>query len=69
MPEAVINNTSDAVRPLKFRRAIRCPRCGDSGVRRSRTRGLFDRLLRLLTDWRPFRCEACTHRFMARFET
>lgn len=65
MSEAAINS-SKAVRPLRLQRLLLCPRCGDAAIRRSRTQGLVDHLYRLLVNWRPYRCEACTYRFMAR---
>jgi predicted RNA-binding Zn-ribbon protein involved in translation (DUF1610 family) len=65
MTDAALNS-SDAVRPLRLQHLIVCPHCGDTAIRRSRTRGMVDRLYRLIINWRPYRCQVCSHRFMAR---
>ena len=41
-----------------------CPRCGSTNVRRSRRRGLLERVLLRLLGLRPYRCEDCDERFL-----
>ncbi len=41
-----------------------CPRCNMWIVRQSPRRGMLERLLRVVTVY-PFRCQLCTHRFLA----
>jgi ribosomal protein L37AE/L43A len=41
-----------------------CPQCGRTLVRRSRRRGLRERLWSALRVY-PWRCEHCNHRFRA----
>ena len=43
-----------------------CPRCKTRLVDQAPQRGRFERLLGLLTAY-PFRCQLCTHRFVAFF--
>lgn len=43
---------------------MQCPHCGSSTVRRSRRRGLRDRVASWLNRW-PYRCELCYSRFWA----
>jgi transposase-like protein len=43
---------------------MQCPHCGSSTVRRSRRRGLRDRVASWLSRW-PYRCESCYFRFWA----
>ena len=50
---------------LGLHRNLSCPRCSDFDTRRARTRGPLERLLKVLTGWRSYRCEACAHRFLA----
>ena len=42
--------------------AVRCPRCGSTDVRRSKTKGGLERAARLLSPLRPYRCRTCRHR-------
>jgi predicted HAD superfamily Cof-like phosphohydrolase len=44
--------------------SLRCPRCGNSFVRRSQRQGLKERLLSVVYLY-PFRCQVCAHRFRA----
>jgi hypothetical protein len=39
-----------------------CPACGSSQIARSRTRGLFEFILRWLLQIKPYRCSMCDHR-------
>jgi hypothetical protein len=45
--------------------SVCCPSCGSSLVRRSRRRGVVDRLYTII-GMRPFRCEHCDLRFFKR---
>jgi hypothetical protein len=40
-----------------------CPRCRKHDVRRSMTRSGFERLVVQVAQLRPYRCNACLHRF------
>jgi transposase-like protein len=43
---------------------MNCPFCASANVRRSRRRGIMERL----TSWagrRPYRCQICMHRFFS----
>ena len=48
---------------LQSQGSPRCPSCGAKDTRRSKRRGFFDWLLSLLGFF-PYRCEACTRRFL-----
>lgn len=37
----------------------RCPKCQSTGLRRSRTRGRWERWRKEITSKRPYRCGAC----------
>jgi hypothetical protein len=41
-----------------------CPRCGGGDVRRSRARGLFDRVVKVF-GFVPLRCGACRARYLS----
>jgi len=41
-----------------------CPRCGGADVRRSRSRGLFDRVVKVF-GFVPLRCRACRARYLS----
>ena len=40
-----------------------CPRCESDQIRRSKRRGLLERVPLTLIFVRPFRCRECRHRF------
>jgi hypothetical protein len=40
-----------------------CPFCGASKFGRSRRKGLFERVILVLTSIRPYRCDRCERRF------
>lgn len=42
-----------------------CPNCGNKGVQRTRRQGLYERLVCLIRNVRPFRCDSCEHLFLA----
>lgn len=44
---------------------LKCPRCERGVVRRSHRHGLLEHLYSLFSIF-PFRCQLCTHRFLAR---
>jgi DNA-directed RNA polymerase subunit RPC12/RpoP len=44
---------------------IRCPRCGAADVRKSRRKGLLDRLTGVFS-FTAIRCRSCRHRFYRR---
>jgi len=44
----------------------KCPRCGSYRVRRSRRRGLREKLILPLVGRLPYRCEDCDKRFLDR---
>jgi len=39
-----------------------CPDCGSSQISRSRTKGLFEFILRWLFQIKPYRCLTCDYR-------
>ena len=41
----------------------RCPKCGWSDVRMSRSKGALDAALLGALSMAPFRCRTCSHRF------
>lgn len=43
-----------------------CPSCGSPAVRRSRTKGRVEQAVKRVTELRPFRCQACGWRGLAR---
>ncbi len=45
------------------KRSIYCPNCSGTKVRRSRTKGIGERLLHLLLFMSPYRCRDCSERF------
>jgi ribosomal protein L37AE/L43A len=42
-----------------------CPHCGSKSVQRTRRRGLYIRVVSLILNVRPFRCESCDYLFLA----
>lgn len=50
---------------LRFGTSSACPYCGAADVRRSRRRGIVERLLRG-SSVASYRCRRCLHRFLAR---
>ena len=46
---------------------VKCPRCERGVVRRSHRHGLLEHLYSVFSIF-PFRCQLCTHRFLARPE-
>ena len=48
----------------KMREFPECPRCQKGFVRRSKRRGVYEHAVSLLYFY-PFRCQLCTHRFVA----
>jgi hypothetical protein len=44
----------------------RCPKCRGFEIERSSRKGLFERVLLLLAQQRPYRCLKCEHRFYDR---
>jgi hypothetical protein len=51
-------------RRLGLSAMAKCPKCQKRFLRRSHQTGRFERLLSLLLVY-PFRCQLCTHRFLA----
>ena len=41
---------------------FKCPKCGSTDVRRSKTGGFWDAIHRFMGHW-PFRCRSCRFRF------
>ena len=52
---------ADVPRP-SFAESEPCARCGSRNLRRSRTKGVYERLRKLHTPARPFRCDDCAWR-------
>jgi transposase-like protein len=48
---------------IRFGDENTCPRCGSNLVRRSRRRGMFERIMCALGLISPFRCEDCDYRY------
>ena len=40
----------------------KCPECGSARLYPSRTRGVLERLRRVVTPSQPYRCHKCDHR-------
>jgi len=55
---ASIENTYEAER----RALARCPHCGSPNIRRARTEGFWDQILKLIGQ-RAYRCRDCRDRF------
>jgi DNA-directed RNA polymerase subunit RPC12/RpoP len=50
----------------KDRSFIECPRCASKELRRSRGRGIFERILLRAIGKFPYRCDECDLRFYAK---
>jgi UDP-GlcNAc:undecaprenyl-phosphate GlcNAc-1-phosphate transferase len=58
---AVATTVADGLR-LPFFESEPCTRCGSRNLRRSRTKGIYERFRKLHTPARPFRCDDCAWR-------